>query len=96
MSVADAQARIVFVLGFDLKPRPIAPLTPAAPAPASPGTWSAPPLVPRPAPARAGAAKTLPDAQARRPSIDNFCRRRRWRTLHGRPIMRFALARAPL
>lgn len=29
MSVADAQERVVFVLGFDLKPRPIVPLKPA-------------------------------------------------------------------
>ena len=57
MSVADAQARIVFVLGFDLKPRPIGPLTPAAPRRASPGTSPAPPPAPKAAPARAGAAK---------------------------------------
>lgn len=57
MSVADVRGRTVFVLGFDLKPRPVAPLTPAAPPPASPGTSEAPPLVPRAAPARAAAAR---------------------------------------
>lgn len=43
MSVADARGRTVFVLGFDLKPRPTAPLPPARPQHASP----APPLVPK-------------------------------------------------
>lgn len=60
MSVADPQGRIVFVLGFDLKPRPVAPLTPAAPRRASPDTSPAPPLVPKAAPVRAAAAKTPP------------------------------------
>lgn len=55
MSVADARGRVVFVLGFDLKPRPIAPLTPAAPPRSSPGTLSAPPLAPRSAHAHADA-----------------------------------------
>jgi hypothetical protein len=31
MTVADARGRTVFVLGFDLKPRPVVPLTPDAP-----------------------------------------------------------------
>ena len=55
MSVADGRGRIVFVLGFDLKPRPVAPLTPAAPRRASP------------APARAEAPKT-PTARAGAPA----------------------------
>jgi len=52
MSVADARARTVFVLGFDLKPRPIAPPTPSAPRRASP---DAPPAA-KPPSARAGAS----------------------------------------
>jgi hypothetical protein len=52
MNVADARGRIVFALGFDLKPRPIAPVTPEAPARSSPDTLPAPPL----APGHAGAA----------------------------------------
>lgn len=31
MNVADERGRTVFVLGFDLKPRPVVPLTPDAP-----------------------------------------------------------------
>ena len=31
MTVTDARGRTVFVLGFDLKPRPVVPLTPDAP-----------------------------------------------------------------
>jgi hypothetical protein len=61
MNVTDGRGRTVFVLGFDLKPRPIGPATPRPGAPltpaASPGTSPAPPLVPRSAPARAGGAK---------------------------------------
>lgn len=59
MSVADARGRIVFVLGFDLKP-----LTPAAPARSSPGTSPAPPPAPTPAPAHADAV-TSPAGRAR-------------------------------
>ena len=41
MSVADGRGRIVFVLGFDLKPRPV---MPEAPRRSSPNTSPAPPL----------------------------------------------------
>lgn len=58
MSVADGRGRTVFVLGFDLKPRPIVPLTPATPRRASPGTSPGQPPAPKAAPARADAAKT--------------------------------------
>jgi len=44
MSVADTRDRIVFVLGFDLKPRTV---TPEAPRRSSPGTSPAPPPGPR-------------------------------------------------
>lgn len=57
MSVADMRGRTVFVLGFDLKPRPTAPLTPEPPrlSPAGP-----PPARP-PAPAHgpAGSGRTM-------------------------------------
>ena len=38
MTVADDRGRTVFVLGFDLKPRPVVPLTPDAPSRSSPDT----------------------------------------------------------
>ena len=53
MSVADTRGRIVFVLGFDLKPRPV---MPEAPRRSSPGTSPAPPPAPKSAHARADAA----------------------------------------
>jgi len=56
MSVADARGRTVFVLGFDLKPRPVAPLTPEAPRRSSPDTSPDRPPAQRPARAHAGAA----------------------------------------
>ena len=56
MSVADARDRVVFVIGFDLKPRPTPPLTPAAPPRSSPDTLQGPPLAPRSAPAHADGA----------------------------------------
>lgn len=53
MSVADTRGRIVFVLGFDLKPRTV---TPEAPRRSSPGTSPTPPPGPRSARAHADAA----------------------------------------
>jgi hypothetical protein len=35
MNVADGRGRTVFVLGFDLKPRAVVPLSPDAPPPAA-------------------------------------------------------------
>lgn len=53
MSVTEARGRVVFVIGFDLKPRAI---TPEAPRRSSPGTSPAPPLVPKSGHGRADAA----------------------------------------
>ena len=60
MTVTDARGRTVFVLGFDLKPRPVVPLTPEAPRQSSKDTSQAQPPAPRPARAHADAAKARP------------------------------------
>ena len=57
MNVADARGRTVFVLGFDLKPRPVVPLTPAAPRRSAKDSPSAQPPAPRPARASARGAR---------------------------------------
>ena len=56
MSVADARGRIVFVLGFDLKPRPIAPPAPMTPRRSPSGGLPDAPPAGRPAHVHADAA----------------------------------------
>ena len=70
MSVADARGRTVFVLGFDLKPRPTAPLTPEPPRPSTAATSPPRPPAPGPAHGHAGSARTMrAPAKAKGPAV---------------------------
>ena len=60
MTVTDARGRTVFVLGFDLKPRPVVPLTPEAPRQSSQDTTPDPQPERRSARAHADAASARP------------------------------------
>ena len=60
MTVTDGRGRTVFVLGFDLKPRPVVPLTPEAPRQSSQDTSPDPQPELRSARAHADAASARP------------------------------------
>ena len=59
MNVTDGRGRTVFVLGFDLKPRPVVPLPPDAPlAPVAPLTPDAPQALRAPRQTRTAGVRT--------------------------------------